>query len=73
MTAITIAINARRVDESRASRALSTSKNVDHHRVEKPFGGQVSELAVLKDNMKIKSSGIYRRNRRPYVVARSEI
>jgi hypothetical protein len=57
-TAITIAISANLVDELNASRALSTSKNVDHQRVENPLGGQVRELAVLNDNMKINSNGV---------------
>ena len=58
-TATTIATRPIRADDQSASRALSTSKNVVHHRVVQPRGGHTRERAELNERTKTSASGRY--------------
>ncbi|NDC11512.1 MAG: PKD domain-containing protein, partial [Actinobacteria bacterium] len=69
--AMSIATNAKRVEENNASRALSTSRKPCHQRVENPTGGHAIDLAELNDNTKMSASGKYTTPSTVYVTSRN--
>ena len=58
--AMSMAINARRAEETIAFRALSTCTIPVHQLVVNPRGGHANDLAELKERTTTKSNGTYK-------------